>query len=565
MEAGENYSQRPWLKSYTLGPYKLDHSIAPFPQKPVFEILDQAAKKFPNQTAILFQDKTLKYHQLKSRVDSLANAFLHLGLEKGDRVSIYLPNCPEHILAYWAILKAGGAAVPISILHISEALFYEVDSSGSRFIVCHQAYLDRVLPLLERNAVEGILVTSDGGFEGKPVPTLPPKHVHDFAALIANHDPNPPQVEIDPTHDLCELAFTGGATGVAKGVMLSHANRYASIVQSMPWYMKPLLGGIMGKTSVLLSTPLFHSYGNIIQISTINLGNRVLLLPDGRDTAAMIASIYEHRPFIIPGVPTQFMRMADAGLKRSNSMLMSAGAPLPEEVAHEIEHKTGMPITEAYGLTETSSISHMNLSAFSRITGFMSKAKPGIGVPLPDVDCRLVDPENGADVPVGSPGEIMIRGPQVMLGYWPEVGSGLTDDGWLRTGDIAIMDEAGYFQIVDRIKDMVNVSGMKVYTTQVDEVLFKHPAVQVAAAFGIPDVDIPGSERVMAVVSLKDGYQGAVSEQELRDFCRQQLAPYAVPKIIEFRDELPLTVSEKVFKKALRDQAIARMKAQKED
>jgi long-chain acyl-CoA synthetase len=347
--------------------------------------------------------------------------------------------------------------------------------------------------------------------------------------------------------------------------MLSHANRYASTIQTLPWFLKPLLGGIKGKTSVLLSIPMFHTYGNFVQISAINLGLRLLILPDPRDTDAMLASIMNHRPFLIPGVPTQFMRLANAGLKRSNSMLFSGSAPLPGEVAQEIERKTGMPISEGYGLTESTSVSHINLTAFSRITGFLSKMKPGIGVPLPDMDCRLVDSDSGEDVPLGKPGELVIRGPQIMVGYWPEPGSGLTADGWLHTGDIAVMDETGYFQIVDRLKDMVNISGMKVYTTEVDEVLFKHPSIEVAAAFGIPDVEIPGSERVMAVVALKEEYRGLVTEQELRDFCRQHLPRYAVPKIIEFHDELPLTVSEKVFKKVLREQAIARMRVQKED
>jgi long-chain acyl-CoA synthetase len=560
-----NYSDRPWLKSYSLGPYKLEHSLAPYPQKPVFEILDRVAQAYPNQTAILFQGKELKYHQLKSRVDSLANAFVRLGLVKGDRVCLYLPNCPEYVLSYWAVIKAGGAVVPTSILRTDEGLFHEVSSSQSRFLVCQEVQLDRAVALRDRTDLEGILITSDAGYDGKKVQNSLPKATHDFAVLIATPDSLPPNVEIDPVHDLCELAFTGGATGVPKGVMLSHANRYASTIQTLPWFLKPLLGGIKGKTSVLLSIPMFHTYGNFVQISAINLGLRLLILPDPRDTDAMLASIMNHRPFLIPGVPTQFMRLANAGLKRSNSMLFSGSAPLPGEVAQEIERKTGMPISEGYGLTESTSVSHINLTAFSRITGFLSKMKPGIGVPLPDMDCRLVDSDSGEDVPLGKPGELVIRGPQIMVGYWPEPGSGLTADGWLHTGDIAVMDETGYFQIVDRLKDMVNISGMKVYTTEVDEVLFKHPSIEVAAAFGIPDVEIPGSERVMAVVALKEEYRGLVTEQELRDFCRQHLPRYAVPKIIEFHDELPLTVSEKVFKKVLREQAIARMRVQKED
>src|SRR4030042_332728 len=206
--------------------------------------------------------------------------------------------------------------------------------------------------------------------------------------------------------------------------MLSHANRYISTIQTLPWFMKPLLGGIKGKTSVLLSIPLFHVYGNFVQTSAINLGLRLLILPDSRDTDAILTSIQEHRPFLIPGVPTQFMRLADAGLKRSNSMLFSGSAPLPGEVAKEIERKTGMPISEGYGLTESTSVSHINLTAFSRITGFMSKNKPGIGVPLPDMDCRLVDSDSGEDVPFGKPGEVVIRGPQIMAGDLPVLGGG---------------------------------------------------------------------------------------------------------------------------------------------
>lgn len=559
-----NYSDRPWLKSYSLGPYKLEHSVAPYPQKPLFDILDRSAQKFPNHTAILYQGNEVKYHQLKSKVDTLANALSQLGIKKGDRVSLYLPNCPEYIFSYWAILKAGGVVVPISILRTDDGLIHEVSSSESKLLICREEHLERALALFKHTNLEKIIVTSVAGFRGEKLRLAPPERVHDFATLLATHDSLPPQVDIDAAHDLGVLAFTGGATGVPRGVMLSHANCYASIMQTMPWYLKPLLGGIMGKTSVLLSIPLFHIYGNFIQISAINLGVRLLLLPDARDIDAILSMILEHRPFLVPGVPTQFMRLADAGLKRSNSMLFSGGAPLPDEVAHEIKQKTGMHVSEGYGLTESTSIAHINLSAFSRITGFMSKEIPGIGVPVPDIDCRLVDLVTGEDVPFGSPGELVIRGPQVMVGYWPEPGSGLEDGGWLHTGDVAVMDETGYFHIVDRIKDMVNVSGLKVYTTEVDEVLFKHPAIAVAAAFGIPDVNIPGSERVMAVVALKDTYRGSVTEGELRDFCRQHLPPYAVPKIIEFRDELPLTVTEKVFKNALRQQAIARMKIQKE-
>jgi long-chain acyl-CoA synthetase len=244
-----------------------------------------------------------------------------------------------------------------------------------------------------------------------------------------------------------------------------------------------------------------------------------------------------------------------------NVLPMSGSAPLPLEVAQAIKQKIGMPVSQGYGLTETSPLTHFNVSAFARITGFMSQEKVGIGIPSPDTDCMLLDPETGDEVPFGEAGEIVVRGPQIMKGYWPEPGSGLTPDGWLRTGDIGVMDQDGYFQLVDRTKDMVNVSGLKVYTTHVDEVLYQHPGVLAAAAFGVPDPGRPGSERVMAVIQLKEGYSGKVTEAEIQAFCREHLAPYAVPRFVEFREDMPLTVTEKIFKKALREQALARMKA----
>jgi long-chain acyl-CoA synthetase len=241
-------------------------------------------------------------------------------------------------------------------------------------------------------------------------------------------------------------------------------------------------------------------------------------------------------------------------------VLMSASASLPREVAEAVKKEIGTPISEAYGLTETSPVTHFNLSGFSKITGFMPKEKGGLGIPAPDTECKLVNPESGEEVPFGEPGEIVVRGPQIMKGYWPEPGSGLTKDGWLHTGDIALMDEDGYFHLVDRAKDMVNISGMKVYTATLDEILYKHPGVHMAATFGVPDPNTPGSERIMAVIQLKEQYKGKVTEEEIREFCRSHVAPYAVPKFVEFRDEIPLTVTEKLFKKVLRDEVLKRMK-----
>jgi long-chain acyl-CoA synthetase len=554
-----SYLEKPWLKSYKLGPYKLDQSLKPYPNTPVFDILDGSAERYPGQAAIFFLGRSINYAQLKNRVDSLAAALASLGVEKGDRVCVYLPNCPEFIISDWAIQKTGAAIVPTSILRTEEGLLHEAGSSSSKVLICQESNLDLVLGIKDRCQLEHIILTSTAGYDLEPVSGQLPKNVYDFRTLLNDYAPEPPQVNIDPQEDLCELSFTGGATGVPKGVMITHANRLSCLHQGLLWILKPLIKGFAGKASVLISVPMFHAYGHYTQQSAALLGLRLLVLPDPRDSDLMIEYIQKFRPLFIPAVPTQLMRIADANLSRMNTLLWSGAAPLPNEIGQAIKKKIGMPVSQAYGLTETSPVTHFNISSFSKITGFMAQEKYGIGVPIPDTECLLLDIETGEEVPVGKPGEIVVRGPQVMKGYWPEPGSGLTADGWLHTGDIGTMDEDGYFQVVDRTKDMVNISGMKVYTTTVDEVLYEHPGVLMAAAFGVPDPEKPGSERVMAVIQPKKDYGHQLTVEEIKVFCQEKLSPYAVPKFIEFRDDMPLTVTEKVFKKALRDEAIAKM------
>ena len=552
------YADKPWLKSYKLGPYKLEHSLAPFPEEPVYKVLDDAAAKYPGQTAVLYLERKIRYGELKVLADKLAAALIGLGVQKGDRVCVFLPNCPEFIISDWAILKAGAAMVPTSILRTDDGLVHEAGSSGSRVIICREEQLERILGLKEKCDLEHIIVTSTAGYDAKDVSVSLPEGVHEFRKLLDENDPVSTPVAIDPKEDLCELAFTGGATGVPKGVMVTHFNRHCCILQGFPWMLKPLLRGLAGKASVFLPIPLSHSYGHYTHQAAASLGLRVILMPDPRDTPMLVEYIQKYRPFMIPTVPTQLMRIAQAKVGKMNVIPICGAAPLPREVAEAIKKEMGTPVSEGYGLTETSPLTHFNISPFSKVTGFMAKEKSGMGVPSPDTECKLVDPETGEEVPFGEPGEVVVRGPQIMKGYWPEKGSGLTADGWLHTGDIAYMDEDGYFHLSDRIKDMVNVSGMKVYTTTVDEVLYKHPGVHMAAAIGVPDPNTPGSERVMAIIQLKDDYKEKVTADEIRDFCREHLSPYAVPKFVEFRDELPMTVTEKLFKKALRDEVVAK-------
>lgn len=564
MSAGQSYLDKPWLKSYRLGPYKLNQSLKPYPELPVFSALDDAARKYPGQNAILFLGRTIRYGQLKNRVDRLAAGLAGLGIRKGDRVCVFLPNCPEFILSDWAIMKAGAVVVPTSVLRSDDGLLHEVGSSNNKVIICREENLERVLGVKDRCDIEHVIVTSNEGYDIQEVTRSLPPGVYEFRRLIEENEPKPPSVDIDPREDLCELAFTGGATGVPKGVMVTHFNRYSCILQGLPWLFKPVLRSFTGKASVLHSIPLFHALGHYIHQSAAYLGLRIILLPDPRDTDLLVEHIIKYRPLLVPTVPTQLMRVAQADLPRMNVLPMSGAAPLPLEVWQTIKKKTGMPVSEGYGLTETSPVTHYNVSAFSKITGFMAEDKFGIGIPSPDTECKLVDPASGETAQYDKAGEIVVRGPQVMKGYLPDPGSGLTEDGWLHTGDIGVMDEDGYFKLVDRIKDMVNVSGLKVYTTEVDEVLYLHPGVLMAAAFGVPDPEVPGNERVMATIRLKDSHKGKVEAEEIQEWCRDHMAPYAVPKSVEFVDDMPLTVTEKVFKNALREEAVAKMKKRQE-
>lgn len=555
------YEDKPWLKSYKLGPYKLKETHEPYPKVPIFKVLDDAASKHPGQTAIQFKGRRIKYNELKTKVDKLSAALADLGVKRGDRVCIFLPNCPEFIISDWAIVKAGGIVVPTSIMRTDEGLLHEVGSSEARIVICREKDLERVQAVKVKSDIEHIIVTSDEGYDVAELKTRDlPKGMHEFRKILADYDAIPPDVEIDPMEDLCELAFTGGATGVPKGVMITHFNRYTNFIQSIPWLLFPLSRGIIGKSSIFITVPLFHAYGHWIEQVAAYWGLRIILAPDPRDNEDIVKTMIEYRPLIIPTVPTQLMRMAQGKVGRMNVLCMSAAAPLPEEIREAIKKEIGNPVAEGYGLTESGPISHINPSAFSRITGFMAQERRSLGLPVPDTECRVVDSATGKDIPVGENGEIIIRGPQVMKGYWPEPGSGLTKDGWLYTGDIGRMDEDGYFYISDRVKDMINVSGLKVYSTTVDEALFKHPGVLMAVAIGIPDPKTPGSEKIMALVRLKDGYKGKVTAEDIIATCRKHLSPYEVPKFVEFKEDLPLTVTEKLFKKELRDEAIAKMK-----
>lgn len=553
-------SDKPWLKNYRLGPFVLKKTLEPYPEIPVYKFLDDSAEAYPGQVAVEYLGRRIRYRELHVYVNKMANALAGLGVKKGDKVATILPNCPQFIITDFAVSKTGAALVPCSTLYKVLDLEYEIGESGAETVVCSDEALTLVNSIRDKTKLKNVIVTSPMDYsteepEAKDIPSA-----WQFKDLLEKHEASPPQVDINPGEDLAYLSFTGGATGVPKGVMITHYARACNIKQAL-WLLEPLWPGMKGKAASEIVIPLFHSYGHLAMQAGIALGLRILLVSDPRDIDQTIALLKENRPMLIYVVPTHLMRIAERKVGRLPVMFMSGAAPLPEEVFEAIKRDILMPVSEGYGLTECGPLTHANLSTFSKITGFAAKEILGIGLPVPDTEVRIVHLETGEELGAGESGEIVIRGPQTMKGYWPTSGSGL-DDGWLHTGDIGRMDENGYFVLEDRIKDMANISGLKVYTTEVDEVLFKYPGVAMAAAVGIPDSERPGSERIKAFIRPKDEYRGKLSADEIIAYCRDKLPPVAVPKYVEFRDELPLTVTHKIFKRALREEEIGRMKEQ---
>ncbi|MFX0013729.1 MAG: AMP-binding protein [Promethearchaeota archaeon] len=557
-----SYADKPWLKSYKVGPYKLPKTMEPYPKIPVNKFLDDSAIEFPDNIACTFiagEYRTeLTYSELKLQVDKLATALDGLGVEKGDRVATILPSCPQFIIADYAIMRLGAVHVPLSILHKTPEVLYEIKKSGTETVICSHRRLERIKAIENDIRLKNVIYT--------PVPIFPdyslPKLVdlHDIAnlyrleELIEQSENNPPEVEINPTEDIALLPFTGGTTGIPKATMLTHYNITTNVIQSVQWMMHPLRAGIKGKAAALICLPIFHQAGHFLLHAGISWGLRGFLI-DGRDLLLITDIINKYRPFIVGGVPTHYMLLLDnPNLKKMPIFFFSGAAALPNDVAEKWEKKVGTPLSEGYGMTEACAVTHMNPSGLSKVTGFMPKVKRSVGIPVADTEVRIVNLETGEDAAIGEPGEIWIRGSQVMKGYWPNAGKGLLENGWLATGDVAKMDEDGYFYIVDRIKDMINVSGMKVYSQTVDDILHGHPAVSIAGVIGVQDPERPGSERIKAFIALREDYKDKVTPDEIIQYCKENLPSYAVPRYIELRDSLPLTPVMKLDKKKLREE-----------
>lgn len=559
MNDKKSYADKPWLKSYFVGPYKLPKTMEPYPEISVYQFLEDAQKEYPDNIAIVYLDEELTYTDLKTQVDKFATALANLGVKKGDTVATILPTCPQFIIADFAIMRVGAIHIPLSILHKAPELLHELAESGPETVICSYKRIDRVNEIKEKTKIKNIIYTPVPIFPDYSLPEIEdvPK-AYLLEDLIEKYDPNPPSIEINPKEDLAVIPFTGGTTGVPKGTMLSHYNITTNVIQSLHWYMNPLARGFKGKSASLICVPIFHRYGHWAVHASISWGLRIFLV-DARDIDQIASIIQKDRPFATYGVPTHFMELLTRDLKKRPNFYFSGAAALPTDVAEKFEKKVGVPMSEGYGMTECSPLTHINLSALSKVTRFMIKVKRSAGVPIPDTEVKLVNTETGEEVPFGESGEIWIRGPQVMQGYWPEKGKGLQKDGWLATGDIGKMDEDGYFYIVDRIKDMISVSGMKVYSRVVDDILHEHPAVRMAGIIGYPDPDRPGSERIKAFIVLRDEFVDSITSEDIIEFCKEKLPPYAIPKQVEIRQYLPLTPILKLDKKKLREEELKKI------
>ncbi len=555
--------QRPWLKHYDEGvPYTLA-----YPSQPLFRFLETAARRYPRNRAVVFYDHALSYRELNQAIDRFAHALLALGVAKGDRVALLLPNSPQMVIAYYGALKAGAVVVSMNPLFTAEELVQQLNDSGAETIVALSVMYELIKKVKPQTGLRRVIVTNIKEYfsplrrtlfsivrearEGHRIDLRGEAETYAFQELLSQSPDAPPAVDVAPD-DLAVIQYSSGTTDMPKGAMLTHANLVANTVQVRHWTADVEEGSEV----ILAVLPFSHSYGMTACMNLgISIAATLLLLPTF-STREVLEVIGRYRPTLFPGVPTMYVAINNYsnvrrfGLK-SIRACVSGAAPLPVEVQKAFEKLTRGKLVEGYGLTEASPVTHANPIYGQRKTGT-------IGVPLPDTEARIVDLHTGEDAPVGAIGELAVRGPQVMRGYWKRADElapvlrPASDSGqpWLFTGDLARRDEEGYFQIIDRKKDMILAGDFNIYPRDVEEVLYENPKVLEAAVAGVPP---EGSvQTIKAYVVLKKGEMA--TPEEFFEFCRQRLADYAVPKLIEFREQLPKTFVGKVFKRKLVDE-----------
>ena len=537
-----------------------------YPQIPLHEILDVSAGRFPERAAISFLGKNITYRQLHREVLAFARGLAGLGIGKGERVALFLPNVPQMVVAYYGTLKAGAVGVLTNPLYTERELLYQVKDSGAKALVT----LDLVLTLSKVKAgekalgLERVIVGRVSDYLPFPKNILYPllkrkdlepvpengKYIG-FSELLGGTWPSLPEVRVAPD-DIGVLMYTGGTTGLSKGAMLTHENLVANAYQAFGWVSSGKME-CSPDEAIMTILPLFHSFAMTGCMNHgILRGARLILFPSRprKDLSDLLKMVRRERPTMLPGVPALYTALVNnpkaAGYGLGSIKVCNSGAaPLPVEILKGFESMTGAKMLEGYGLSEASPVAVCNPLEGRRKAG-------SIGTPMQGTDVRIVDQEKGeTDVRPGDPGELLLRGPQVMKGYWnrPEETAEALRDGWLWTGDIARMDEDGYIYIVDRKKDMIIVAGFKVFPREVEEVLYEHPKVLDAAVVGVRDERC--GEHVKAFVVLKDGEEATADEMVA--FCKGKLTGYKIPREVVFRKELPKSNVGKVIRRLLRE------------
>lgn len=539
-----------------------------YPRIPLYQMLEDSARQYPDQTAVklvlrylgpVMLGADLTYRQLLDQVNRFAAALHALGVRKGDRVALMLPNLPQMVIAFYGALKLGAIVVNTNPTYTAREIEQQFADAGAETVVLLSSLYDKLKSIQGRTAIKHVIIADVADYVPMPWKALVKSSVrkqgqmadvpeaagvYHFRKLLDAHPEAPPHVNV-AGDDVALFQYTGGTTGVPKAAMLTHTNMVVNTIQLRQW----LRDIKEGRDCMLGAIPFFHVYGMTVGMSlAIYIGARLALVPNPRQIELVMQVIHKERASIFPGVPTMYIgiinhpRVKDYDLK-SVGACISGAAPLPMDVQIRFGEITGGRLVEGYGLTEAAPVTHCNPIAGERRAG-------SIGLPLPDVEAKIVDYETFADKPAGQEGELWVRGPQVMKGYWQrddETARAVTADGWLRTGDIARMDADGYFYIVDRLKDIIIASGFNIVPREVEEVLFEHPKVQEAVVAGVPDAR--RGEVVKAYIVLKPGEAATVDE--IIAFCKERLAPYKAPKQVEFRSELPKTMVGKFLRRVL--------------
>ncbi|QHS21516.1 long-chain fatty acid--CoA ligase [Virgibacillus sp. MSP4-1] len=514
------------------------------PDMTAVDMLHQTVKKYGDYKAMHFYGREFTYKELGQQAGAFASKLQDEGLKKGDRAAIMLPNCPQYVISYYGILQAGGTVTQVNPMLAGPELEHILKDSGAETIVIYKPLLPVLNQIMDQTNIRKVIQVTLGE------ETSDDDLAVEFTDYLKQVTHPPKAVEIDPKEDIAVLQYTGGTTGRSKGAMLTHRNIITNTLQAYEFFKDEIE---FGKERYLTVIPLFHVFGMTSGMNlSIYTAAMNILLPKF-ELEQVLQTIKDLKPTSFPGVPTMYVainshpKAEEYGID-SIKICNSGSAPMPGELMRSFENKTGAKILEGYGLSEASPITHCN--------PMFSDRKPGsIGIGVPSTEYKIVDLSDGTkEVPYGETGELIIKGPQVMKGYWnmPEETSETLRDGWLYTGDIARMDEHGYTYIVDRKKDMIIASGYNVYPRDVEEVLYEHPAVQEAVVVGVPD-EYRG-ETVKAVVVLNEGENS--SEEDLISFCRENLAAYKIPRMIDFRDELPKTNVGKILRRKVREELV---------